>query len=131
MERASGSIASLGRSVLRSELERVVALRPNDFSFLTFTAQSYALWAGDLDHARPLVQRAATLWSAQHDAFGSELWRLNLPPESARRAAWVLMFPAYERWHAGDVRGALGEMQHVLDTNPLPSPRDRDALLTI
>ncbi|HEX6465375.1 MAG TPA: tetratricopeptide repeat protein, partial [Vicinamibacterales bacterium] len=113
------------------ELERMVALQPNDFTFLAFTAQSYALWAADLDHARPLVQRAAALWPAQRDALGSELWRLTLPPESARRAAWVLMFPAYERWHAGDVGGALQEMQRVLDTDPLPTPRDRDALLTI
>ena len=128
---ASAMYSALGRTpeALR-EAERVAELRPHDFAIAVSVAQSWA-WAGDLDRARPYVERARALWPAQRNQFVSEIERMNLPPGTARRAAWVFLFPAYERWRAQDMSGMLRELQHVLDANPLPVPVDRDALLTI
>lgn len=129
---ASSLYYSLGRiaEALR-EIERVAELRPNDFTIAVITGQSWVLWTGDVDRARPYVERARALWPAQQSRFASEAGRLNLPPDTARRAAWVFLFPVYERWRAQDVPAMQRELQQVLDANPLPAPVDRDALLTI
>jgi tetratricopeptide (TPR) repeat protein len=113
------------------ELERVAQLRPHDFRIAVYTAQSWVIWAGNPERARTYVERARELWPAQQSSLASEIGRANLPPEHARAAAWVLLFSAYDRWRAGDVRGMMREVQQVLDEDPLPGPADRDALLTI
>jgi tetratricopeptide (TPR) repeat protein len=128
---ASAMYSALGRTpeALR-EAERVAQLLPNDFDTAVGVAQSWT-YAGDLDRARPHVERARALWPTQRGEFASEVKRMNLPPGTARRAAWVFLFPAYERWRAQDIAAMLRELQQVLDANPLPAPVDRDALLTI
>jgi tetratricopeptide (TPR) repeat protein len=113
------------------EAEKVAELRPHDFRIAVFTAQSCVLWGGDPNRARPYVERARALWPAQESSFSSEPRISNLPPEHARAAAWVFLFPAYERWRAGDIAGMLSVLRQVLDSKLLPSPVDRDALLTI
>jgi len=113
------------------EAERAAALRPDDFRVATYAAQAWALWGGDIDRARPYADRARALWPTVSERAASERRRMNLPPAYARDVAWVLFFPAYERWRAGDVPGTMAEVQRVLDSDPLPSPAERDALLTI
>lgn len=114
-----------------AEAERAAALRPNDFRVATYAAQAWALSGGDIDRARPYADRARALWPAARQSASSELGPANLPPYFARDVAWVLFFPAYDRFRARDVPGMLTEVHRVLDSDPLPSPLDRDAVLTI
>jgi tetratricopeptide (TPR) repeat protein len=113
------------------EADRAAELRPDNFRIAVRAAQSWVLWGGDPDRARPYVERARALWPAQQHSFSSELRNSNLPPEYARAAAWIFLFPAYERWRVVDLSGMAREIRQVLDSNPLPSPVDRDALLTV
>jgi tetratricopeptide (TPR) repeat protein len=113
------------------EMETVARLRPHDFRTAGWTAQTWAQWAGDADRARPHVERAKSLWRSQRSGFSSETGLANLPPGYARDVAWLLLFDGFDKWRAGDIRGMLLEVQQVLDSDPLPTPVDRDALLTI
>jgi len=113
------------------ELERAAELRPNDFAMAVAAAQAWTVWAGEPDRARTYVERARALWPAQEVHFSSEVGRANSPPLNAAYAAWMLLFSAYDRWRTGDIAGMLSEVQRVLDTNPLPAPADRDALLRV
>lgn len=113
------------------EAERLAELRPSDFSTAVAAAHGWVMWAGEPDRARPYVERARALWPTQQTGFSSEVGLANLPPHHARQAAWILLFPAYECWRSGDIKGMLAALQQVLESNPLPSPADRDALLTV
>jgi tetratricopeptide (TPR) repeat protein len=111
--------------------ERASALRPSDFRLATYAAQAWALSAGDYERARPYADRARALWPAASKTASSEPGPMNLPPTYARDVAWVLFFPAYDRYRAADIPGTLAEVRRVVDADPLPSPLDRDAVLTI
>ena len=113
------------------EMEAVARLRPHDFRAAAWTALTWTQGAGDPDRARPHVERARKLWPSQPSGFSSETGLANLPPGYAREVAWVLLFDAYDKWRAGDIAGMLLEVQRVLDSDPLPTPADRDALLTV
>jgi tetratricopeptide (TPR) repeat protein len=110
---------------------RAAELRPNDFRVAVRAAQAWAWWAGEPERARPYVDRARQLWPSQVAGFSAEPIGTNLPALYTRDVAWLLFFPAYERWRGGDVEGMLGEVQHVLETEPLAKSNERDAFLTI
>jgi tetratricopeptide (TPR) repeat protein len=131
---ARTTLAGLYRGLRRipeavQEMERAATLRPNDFTTQIDTAHAWAVWADQPQRARPYVAQSRQLWPGVKGSFSSEVGLANLPPFHARNVAWMLLFPAYERWRAGDVRAMLTEVQRVLDSDPLPAPADRDALL--
>ena len=103
------------------EVVRAADLRPNDFRVAVRAAQAWVLWAGEPERARPYVERARALWPSQVAGFSAEPVG-NLPPPYTRDVAWVLFFPAYNRWRAGDFEGMLAELRQVLETEPLARP---------
>ena len=86
---------------------RRAALRPNDFNANQWAAHALAIWEGDVDRAAPFVQRARELLSLES-------------PEVAQRntgaAAWVMLFPVYERWLQGEAGQALAEVDRIAQT---------------
>jgi tetratricopeptide (TPR) repeat protein len=80
---------------------RAAHLRPNDFRINRAMAWNIAVRGNDFAAARTAIERARAL----------------LTPEIAARfgpfAAWVEVLPAYERWLAGDVRGAAQELARI------------------
>jgi tetratricopeptide (TPR) repeat protein len=111
-----------------AELERAAALRPNDFRRAVWAARALATEAPD--RARPYMERARMLWPTEASQYSAERMGI-LPAGYTRDAAWILLYPAYERWRARDLRGMLDEIKRVLDSEPLAQGSERDAFLTI
>ncbi|MBI3262110.1 MAG: tetratricopeptide repeat protein, partial [Acidobacteria bacterium] len=83
---------------------RRAALRPNDFSANQWAAHGLAIWEGDVGRAGPFVQRARALLSME-----------TAQPYTGP-AAWVILFPAYERWLQGETGQVLAEVDRVAQT---------------
>ena len=103
--------------------ELIAEHHPHDFGAVVTTGLTLSSWTGDIDRARPYVEQAKTLWQRPQAGFSSEIGRVNLPPPHARSVAWMLLFNAYDRWRAGDLRGMLDQVQHVLDSIRCPRPQ--------
>jgi tetratricopeptide (TPR) repeat protein len=83
---------------------RRAALRPNDFNANQWAAHGLAIWEGDAGRAASSVQRAREL--------------LSMEPATPNTgpAAWVILFPAYERWLQGETGQVLAEVDRVAQT---------------
>jgi tetratricopeptide (TPR) repeat protein len=104
LQNASLLLQNLGRGQEALELAlRSLRARPNDVSALSRVAEELVAVTGDLDEARPYVERAHALLNELPEAAGS-------------RDSFVTFYPAYERWAAGEVDRVVAEVDAIVES---------------